>query len=175
MTNVPQRVLVPLGIAVLTVSDTRTAETDRSGDTLVSRITLSGHRLAARSLVQDDTDAIEAALRAWIADPAIDVVISTGGTGLTGRDVTPEAFGRVLEKQIPGFGELFRMQSLAKIGVNAMLSRALGGIAAGKYLFALPGSPGAAADAWDNILSHQFDSRDGTCNLAELLPRLRER
>ncbi len=164
----------PVKIAVLTVSDTRTPQTDRSGDALVARVATSGHLLAERTLVADTIDAIEAVLNRWIADPAIDVIISTGGTGITGRDVTPEAFARVLDKEIPGFGELFRMQSYAKIGASAMFSRALAGIANGKYLFALPGSPGAVADAWDGILADQLDSRNSACTLLQLMPRLQE-
>jgi molybdenum cofactor biosynthesis protein B len=165
---------LPVNIAVLTVSDTRTLEDDRSGDTLVARITAAGHRLADRRIERDDADGIEAVLRRWIADPAIDVVISTGGTGVTGRDVTPEAFGRVLEKEITGFGELFRMLSYAKIGSSTIQSRALGGVAGGTYLFALPGSTGAVRDGWDDILVTQLDSRHRPCNLVELMPRLRE-
>jgi molybdopterin adenylyltransferase len=165
---------LPVNIAVLTVSDTRTLAEDRSGDTLVARIEAAGHRLAARRLVRDDADAIEAALRGWVADPEIDVVISTGGTGVTGRDVTPEAFARVLEKEITGFGELFRMLSYAKIGSSTIQSRALGGVANGTYLFALPGSTGAVKDGWDDILVTQLDSRHRPCNLVELMPRLRE-
>jgi molybdenum cofactor biosynthesis protein B len=165
---------LPVNIAVLTVSDTRTLEDDRSGDTLVARITAAGHRLADRRIERDDADGIEAVLRRWIADPAIDVVISTGGTGVAGRDVTPEAFGRVLEKEITGFGELFRMLSYAKIGSSTIQSRALGGVAGGTYLFALPGSTGAVRDGWDDILVTQLDSRHRPCNLVELMPRLRE-
>ena len=165
---------LPVNIAVLTVSDTRTLAEDRSGDTLAARIEAAGHRLAARQIVRDDADAIEAMLRGWIADPEIDVVISTGGTGVTGRDVTPEAFARVLEKEITGFGELFRMLSYAKIGSSTIQSRALGGVANGTYLFALPGSTGAVKDGWDDILVTQLDSRHRPCNLVELMPRLRE-
>jgi molybdopterin adenylyltransferase len=165
---------LPVNIAVLTISDTRTLADDRSGDTLVARITAAGHHLAARRIERDDADAIEAVLRAWIADPEIDVVISTGGTGVTGRDVTPEAFARVLEKEIAGFGELFRMLSYAKIGSSTIQSRALGGVAGGTYLFALPGSTGAVRDGWDDILVTQLDSRHRPCNLVELMPRLKE-
>ncbi len=170
----PNRPFLPLRIAVLTVSDTRTAADDRSGDALIARLTAAGHTLAARALTTDDTDRIEAVLRTWIADPAIDAVLSTGGTGITGRDLTPEAFRRVLEKEIPGFGELFRMLSYAKIGTSTLQSRALGGVTAGTYLFALPGSTGAVQDAWDLILVHQFDSRHTPCNLVDLMPRLQE-
>ena len=164
----------PLNIAVLTVSDSRTAADDRSGDLLVERLTGAGHRLAERALVVDDAGRIAAQLRTWIADPAVDVVISTGGTGVTGRDVTPEALERVAEKLIPGFGELFRMISFNKIGTSALQSRATAGVARGTYLFALPGSPGACKDGWDEILAAQLDIRHRPCNFAELLPRLRE-
>ncbi len=170
----PSRRFLAVNIAVLTVSDSRTTANDTSGDTLAARIAEAGHRLAARALVRDDVDAIVAQLCAWIADPAIDVVLSTGGTGLTGRDVTPEAFERVIEKRIEGFGELFRMLSYQKIATSTMQSRALGGVAGGTYLFALPGSPGAVRDAWDDILVHQLDARHLPCNLVELMPRLQE-
>ena len=165
---------LPVNIAVLTVSDTRDLATDRSGQTLQDRIEAAGHRCVAREIVRDEADIIEALLRRWIADPAIDCVITTGGTGITGRDVTPEAFKRVLEKEIEGFGELFRMLSYAKIGTSTMQSRALGGVADGTYLFALPGSTGACKDAWDDILKFQLDSRWRPCNLVELMPRLKE-
>ncbi len=170
----PSRTFVPIRIAVLTVSDTRTTADDRSGDALAARITAAGHTVAERALTADDVDGIEAVLRRWIADPAVDAVVTTGGTGVTGRDLTPEAFRRVLEKEIPGFGELFRMLSYAKIGTSTIQSRALGGVSGGTYLFALPGSPGAVRDAWDDILSHQFDSRHVPCNLVDLMPRLEE-
>ena len=163
-----------VAIAVLTVSDTRTLANDTSGDTLVARIEAAGHRVAHRAIERDDSAAIEAHLRRWIADPAIDVVITTGGTGITGRDVTPEAFDRVLEKRIEGFGELFRMLSYRKIGTSTMQSGALGGVAGGTYLFALPGSTGAVKDAWDDILVSQLDVRHRPCNLVELMPRLQE-
>ena len=168
------RPFLPVNIAVLTVSDTRTAADDRSGDTLAERIAAAGHRVAARAIERDEADRIEARLRAWIADPEVDVVLTTGGTGITGRDVTPEAFDRVLEKRIEGFGELFRMLSYAKIGTSTMQSRALGGVAGGTYLFALPGSTGAVKDAWDDILASQLDNRHRPCNLVELMPRLQE-
>ena len=168
------RVFLPVNIAVMTVSDTRTEKNDTSGDALAERIVAAGHRLVARVIERDDTARIEARLRAWIADPAIDVIITSGGTGVTGRDVTPEAFEHVLDKKIEGFGELFRMLSYAKIGTSTMQSRALGGVAAGTYLFALPGSTGAVKDAWDDILVFQLDSRHGPCNLVELMPRLME-
>ncbi len=134
----------------------------------------AGHRLADRAIERDDAGLIEARLRGWIADPAIDVVITTGGTGITGRDVTPEAFDRVLEKRIEGFGELFRMLSYAKIGTSTIQSRAIGGVSGGTYLFALPGSTGAVKDGWDDILVWQLDSRHRPCNLVELMPRLQE-
>lgn len=168
------RPFVPVNIAVLTVSDTRSLAEDRSGDILVARIALAEHKLVDRKLVRDEVSDIVAALRGWIDDPNVDVVISTGGTGITGRDVTPEAFDRVLEKEIVGFGELFRMLSYAKIGSSTIQSRAIGGVANGTYLFALPGSTGAVQDGWDDILSTQLDIRQRPCNLVELMPRLKE-
>lgn len=168
------RPFIPVNIAVLTVSDTRTAADDTSGDALVERITKAGHHVAGRAIEKDDAGLIEKRLRAWIADPDIDVVITTGGTGITGRDVTPEAFEHVMEKEIEGFGELFRMLSFQKIGTSTMQSRAIGGVAAGTYLFALPGSTGAVKDGWDDILMFQLDSRHRPCNLVELMPRLQE-
>lgn len=168
------RPFLPVGIAVLTVSDTRTAEIDTSGDTLAARIEAAGHRVVERAIERDEADRIEAVLRRWIADPAVDAVITTGGTGITGRDVTPEAFDRVLEKRIEGFGELFRMLSYQKIGTSTIQSRAIGGVAGGTYMFALPGSTGAVKDAWDDILVWQLDSRHRPCNLVELMPRLQE-
>jgi molybdenum cofactor biosynthesis protein B len=168
------RRFVPVRIAVLTVSDTRTMENDTSGAALVERIAAAGHVLADRRIVRDDVAALEACFRGWIGDPLVDVVISTGGTGVTGRDVTPEALDRVLEKRIEGFGELFRMLSYQKIGTSTMQSRALGGVAGGTYIFALPGSTGAVRDGWDDILVWQLDSRHRPCNLVELMPRLRE-
>jgi molybdenum cofactor biosynthesis protein B len=165
---------LPVNIAVLTVSDTRTEADDKSGRTLAELIVRDGHRMAARAIVRDDVAAIVGQLRAWIADPAIDVVISTGGTGVTGRDVTPEAFHSVYEKEIAGFGELFRWQSYEKIGTSTIQSRATAGVAGGTYLFALPGSPGACRDAWEGILVHQLDNRFRPCNFVELMPRLQE-
>ena len=159
---------------MLTVSDSRTAAEDRSGDLLVERLRGAGHELADRALVPDEVDRIVARLRQWIEDPAVEVVITTGGTGVTGRDVTPEAIARVVEKPLPGFGELFRMISFAKIGSSTLQSRATAGVAGNTYLFALPGSPGACRDGWDEILVHQLDSRFRPCNFAELLPRLGE-
>lgn len=170
----PTRPFVPVHIAVLTVSDTRGLETDRSGDTLVQRLTDAGHLLAARAIVKDDVPAITAQLRSWIADDGIEVVIATGGTGVTGRDVTPEAFEQVYEKRIEGFGEMFRWLSFQKIGTSTIQSRATAGVARGTYLFALPGSTGACKDAWDDILAHQLDFRYRPCNFVEILPRLRE-
>jgi molybdenum cofactor biosynthesis protein B len=168
------RPFIPVNIAVLTVSDTRTLADDTSGETLSQRIVKAGHRVTIRAIEKDDTAAIELLLRRWIADPDIDVVISTGGTGITGRDVTPEAFDRVMEKRIEGFGELFRMLSYQKIGTSTMQSRAIGGVAGGTYLFALPGSTGAVKDGWDDILVSQLDNRHRPCNLVELMPRLQE-
>jgi molybdenum cofactor biosynthesis protein B len=165
----------PVNIAVLTVSDTRTEETDRSGALLVDRLTAAGHTLAAKAIVRDERAAIVAKLREWIADPAIEVVLATGGTGVTGRDVTPEAFAAVYEKEIPGFGELFRALSYKTIATSTIQSRATAGVAGGTYLFALPGSTGACRDAWDGILEAQLDIRHKPCNFAELLPRLQER
>jgi molybdopterin adenylyltransferase len=165
---------LPVRIAVATVSDTRDASNDTSGDTLAARVEAAGHVLAARTIIRDEAAAIEAQLRAWIADPGVDVVITTGGTGVTGRDVTPETFKKVLDKEIEGFGELFRWISFGKIGTSTMQSRALGGVADGTYLFALPGSTGAVKDGWDEILRFQLDSRHKPCNLAELMPRLKE-
>jgi molybdenum cofactor biosynthesis protein B len=168
------RPFLPVNIGVLTVSDTRTEADDKSGRTLVELITASGHHVAARRIVRDDKDSIVRQLREWIADPMIDVVISTGGTGVTGRDVTPEAFHEVYEKEIAGFGEIFRMLSYAKVGTSTIQSRATGGVAGGTYLFALPGSPGACRDGWEGILAHQLDNRFRPCNLVELMPRLQE-
>jgi molybdenum cofactor biosynthesis protein B len=168
------KTFLPVNIAVMTVSDTRDASNDTSGDTLAARIEAAGHHVAARAIVRDDASLIAAQLTAWIDDETIDTVITTGGTGITGRDVTPEAFSRVLEKTIEGFGELFRMLSYQKIGTSTIQSRAIGGVARGTYLFALPGSTGAVKDGWDGILLYQLDSRHRPCNLVELMPRLRE-
>lgn len=165
---------VPVRIAVLTVSDTRTAADDRSGDALVERLTAAGHVLAARDIVTDDRDRIAARLRDWVADPGVDVVISTGGTGLTGRDVTVEAHRDVYEKEIEAFGTVFTIVSMQKIGTSAVQSRATGGVAVGTYLFALPGSPSACRDAWDEILAMQLDYRHRPCNFVEIMPRLDE-
>ena len=168
------RPFVPVNIAVMTVSDTRTEANDASGRTLVERISGAGHRVADRKIVPDECKAIIAQLKRWIADPEVDVVISTGGTGVTGRDVTPEAFHAVYEKEIPGFGEVFRMLGWDKIKTSSIQSRATAGVAGGTYLFAVPGSPGACRDAWDDILRHQLDNRYRPCNFVELMPRLRE-
>ncbi len=167
-------VFLPVNIAVMTVSDTRVAANDTSGDALAKRIAEAGHNVAARVIEKDDAALIEKQLNEWIDDAAIDVVITTGGTGITGRDVTPEAFSRVLEKTIEGFGELFRMLSYQKIGTSTIQSRAIGGVSRGTYLFALPGSTGAVKDGWDDILKFQLDSRHKPCNLVELMPRLKE-
>jgi molybdopterin adenylyltransferase len=164
----------PVRIAVLTVSDTRTPDTDKSGDTLVERLTTAGHVLAGRGIVPDDQGAIVARLRGWIADPDVDAILTTGGTGLTGRDVTVEAHRKVYEKEIEAFGTVFTLISMRKIGTSAVQSRACGGVAGGTYLFALPGSPGACRDAWDEILKPQFDSRHRPCNFVEIMPRLEE-
>ena len=170
----PSRDFVPVRIAVMTVSDSRDLDSDKSGAILVGRLEDAGHILAGRAIVIDDVGKIVAQLRTWIADDQIDVVISTGGTGITGRDVTPEAFAEVFEKELPGFGELFRMVSFQKIGTSAIQSRAVAGVAGGTYLFALPGSPGACKDGWDDILVHQLDNRHRPCNFVELMPRLKE-
>jgi molybdenum cofactor biosynthesis protein B len=165
---------VPVRIAVVTVSDTRTLDDDRSGDTLAERLTAAGHKLAGRAIVRDDSGLIADKLRELIDDPEVDVVLTTGGTGVTGRDVTPEAYDQVCEKKIEGFGELFRMLSYEKVGTSALQSRATAGIANGTYLFGIPGSPGACKDAWDGILAFQLDYRHRPCNFVELMPRLKE-
>ncbi|MEO0664726.1 MAG: molybdenum cofactor biosynthesis protein B [Pseudomonadota bacterium] len=168
------REFISVGIAVLTVSDTRTPGDDRSGDTLAARIIEAGHRVADRAIVTDDRDKISDQLRAWVADESVDVIISTGGTGLTGRDVTVEAHRDVYEKEIDAFGTVFTHVSMAKIGTSAVQSRATGGVAGGTYIFALPGSTGACKDAWDEILVKQLDYRHRPCNFIEILPRLSE-
>lgn len=169
------RPFLPVNIAVLTISDTRSEADDKSGNVLVERIKEAGHHLTDRAIVKDNVQAITAKLREWIANANIDCVIATGGTGLTGRDVTPEAFRSVYEKEIEGFGELFRKLSFEKIATSTIQSRATGGVANGTFLFALPGSPGACKDGWDGILRHQLDSRMRPCNFVELMPRLKER
>ncbi len=168
------RPFVPVKIAVLTVSDSRTDADDRSGRTLVERAEAAGHEVSAKVIVPDDVASIRAQVGVWIADPEVDVVLTTGGTGLTGRDVTPEAVEGLYEKAIPGFGELFRWLSFAKIGTSTIQSRATAGVASGTYLFCLPGSTGACKDAWDDILVHQLDSRYRPCNFVEIMPRLQE-
>jgi len=171
----PDLPFLPVRLAILTVSDSRTLETDTSGKTLVDRAKAAGHVVADRVILRDEKAEIEAQFRRWIADPEIDCVISTGGTGLTGRDVTIEALEAVYQKEIPGFGELFRYLSYQKIGTSTVQSRAMGAVADGTYLFALPGSTGACKDAWDGILSTQLDSRYRPCNFVELFPRLMEK
>lgn len=168
------RPFVPVRIAVMTVSDTRTVADDTSGDTLAQRIVEAGHVLAARTILKDDEAAIARQLRAWIEDPDVDVVISTGGTGLTGRDVTVEAFRSLFEKEIDGFSVIFHQISFQKIGTSTLQSRACAGVAGGTYLFALPGSPGAVKDGWDGILKWQLDLRHRPCNFVEIMPRLEE-
>jgi len=168
------RKFVPLNIAVLTVSDTRSLADDKSGTTLADRLTAAGHRLAARDIVTDDADAIRAKLRMWIADPGVDVVITTGGTGFTGRDVTPEAVEPLFEKRMDGFSIAFHMLSHAKIGASTIQSRATAGVAGATFIFCLPGSPGACRDGWDGILAQQLDYRTKPCNFVEIMPRLDE-
>lgn len=168
------RRFLPCNIAVLTVSDTRTPETDKSGNVLSELIARDGHKVVDRAIVKDEVKAIAAKVSLWIDRPDVDVVIATGGTGVTGRDVTPEAFASLYEKPIEGFGELFRMLSYQKIGTSTLQSRASAGVARGTYLFSIPGSPGACKDAWDDILKWQLDARHRPCNLVELMPRLQE-
>ena len=168
------RSFIPVNIAVMTISDTRKLSDDKSGDLLVHRLDDAGHKLAARAIIRDEVAEITAQLSHYIDDEAIDCVISTGGTGLTGRDVTPEAFRAVFEKEIEGFGEMFRFLSFQKIGTSTLQSRAVAGVAGGTYLFALPGSPSACRDAWDELLVHQLDYRHRPCNFVEIMPRLTE-
>ena len=165
---------VPVNIAILTVSDSRKADDDRSGDLLVGRVQEDGHNLAGRAIVTDDFDAITKQLGSWVYDKAVDVIVATGGTGLTGRDGTPEAFRMIFEKEIEGFGELFRYISFAKIGTSTVQSRAVAGVAGGTYLFSLPGSPSACREGWDEILRYQLDIRHRPCNFVEIMPRLAE-
>ena len=175
MTSIDEtKQFVPLNIAVLTVSDTRALADDKSGQTLADRLTAAGHHLAAREIVTDDVEKIRAQVKYWIADPAVDVVITTGGTGFTGRDVTPEALEPLFEKRMDGFATLFLMVSHAKIGTSAIQTRATAGVAGATYIFCLPGSPGACRDAWDEILVHQLDYRYRPCNFVEIMPRLDE-
>jgi molybdenum cofactor biosynthesis protein B len=168
------RPFIAAGIAVLTVSDTRTLADDRSGDTLVERITQAGHRLAARAIVPDDIEAIRAQVRAWVAEPDVDVIITTGGTGFTGRDVTPEALEPLFEKRMDGFSWVFHQISFQKIGTSTIQSRATAGVMGATYVFCLPGSPGACKDGWDGIISLQLDYRHRPCNFIEIMPRLDE-
>ena len=168
------RPFIPVRIAVLTVSDSRTLAEDRSGGILAERIAAAGHTLADRKVVRDERRAIAKQLRAWVTEPAVDAIVSTGGTGLTGRDVTVEAHRDVYEKEIEAFATVFAWVSMQKIGTSAVQSRATGGVAQGTYLFALPGSPGACRDAWDEILGPQFDYRHRPCNFVEIMPRLDE-
>ena len=170
-----KRDFLPINIAVLTVSDTRTLKDDKSGNILVDRIEGAGHAVVDRKIIKDNLQDIILELENWISKSDVDVIITTGGTGVTGRDVTPEALNDVCEKLIPGFGELFRMLSFDKIGTSTIQSRAAAGVAGGTYLFALPGSPGACKDAWDDILVHQLDYRFKPCNFVELMPRLKEK
>src|SRR5215467_1653110 len=165
---------VPLRMAVLTMSDTRSLDDDKSGATLVERIEAAGHKVVDRAIVPDDVEAIRQRVKTWIADPAVDVVITTGGTGFTGRDVTPEAIEPLFEKRMDGFATLFLMVSFKKIGTSAIQTRATAGVAGATYIFCLPGSPGACKDAWDEILVHQLDYRHGPCNFVEIMPRLDE-
>ena len=172
----PDKTFTPINIAVLTVSDTRTAENDTSGDILAARITDAGHNLAARLIVKDDANLLASKFNDWINDPQIDAIVSTGGTGLTGRDVTPEALAQLDgARDIPGFGELFRWLSYETIGTSTVQSRACAVVARGTYIFALPGSNGAVKDGWDGILTEQLESRNRPCNFVELMPRLREK
>ncbi len=168
------RAFIPVRIAVLTVSDTRKLADDKSGDVLVKRLTSAGHLLADRKVIRDERNQVAEQLRAWVADKGVDVVISTGGTGLTGRDITVEAHRDVYEKEIDAFSTLFTMISFPKIGTSVTQSRACAGVAGGTYLFALPGSPGACKDGWDEILLQQLDYRHGPCNFVEIMPRLEE-
>lgn len=170
-----EKTFKPLKIAVLTVSDTRSCDNDTSGDILVGRLMEAGHELVAREISKDSVEQIAAHLHRWIDDEQVDCILTTGGTGLTGRDVTPEALERVKSKDIPGFGELFRYISYASIGTSTVQSRACAVLARGTYIFALPGSNGAVKDGWDKILAEQLDSRYSPCNFVELMPRLRER
>jgi molybdenum cofactor biosynthesis protein B len=168
------REFLPVRISIMTVSDTRTRADDTSGDVLEARIREAGHKLVDRCIVSDEMREIAAQLKRWIASHETDVVISTGGTGLTGRDVTPEAFRSVFEKEIDGFSVLFHMVSAQKVGTSTIQSRACAGVANGTYLFALPGSPGAVKDGWDGILRDQLDSRHRPCNFVDIMPRLKE-
>lgn len=168
------RDFLPLNIAILTLSDTRSLDNDVSGQVLVDRLKAAGHKLADRAIIKDDKDTLRAQLQQWIDDDAIEVIISTGGTGLTGRDITPEIFHEFYDKEIEGFGEIFRAISFKIIGTSSLQSRATGGVSGGTYMFAVPGSPGACKDAWDHIFAEQLDIRFRPCNMAEMMPRLKE-
>lgn len=170
----PERTFKPINIAILTVSDTRGPDNDTSGDILAERVKAAGHKLTTRAIEKDDADILVKRLNNWIDDPSIDAILCTGGTGLTGRDVTPEALERIKTRDIPGFGELFRLISYKTIGTSTIQSRACAVVARGTYIFALPGSNGAVRDGWDGILAEQLDSRNRPCNFVELMPRLRE-
>lgn len=170
----PDREFIPVHIALLTVSDSRTAADDKSGKLLCDRVVAAGHRVADQRIVRDDVYAIRAAVSAWIAEPEVQVIVTTGGTGVTGRDGTPEAIEPLLDKQIDGFGEMFRSLSYPDIGTSTLQSRALAGVANGTYIFVLPGSAGACATGWDQLICHQLDYRTRPCNLVELMPRLLE-
>ena len=170
----PDRAFVPLGIAVITVSDSRSLAEDRSGDTLAERLTGAGHRLAGRGIVPDDREAIAAAVKGFVGDPGVDVVVTTGGTGFTGRDVTPDAIEPLFDKRMDGFSALFHQISFGKIGASTIQSRATAGLIGTTFVFVLPGSPGACRDAWDGILGHQLDYRTRPCNFVEIMPRLDE-
>jgi molybdopterin adenylyltransferase len=174
MSTTPERPFKPVGIAVLTISDSRSHEEDKSGATLAARIAEAGHVLADRKLVRDEVAEIQAAVKGWIADPQVDAVITTGGTGLTGRDITPEAVRPLFEKEIDGFSVVMHLISFQKIGTSTVQSRSLAGVANATYIFCLPGSPGACRDAWDGILAQQFDYRHRPCNFVEIMPRLDE-
>ncbi len=170
----PPRAFIPLNIAVLTVSDTRSLDDDKSGAVLAERLTAAGHRLAARDIVTDDIDAIRAHVKAWVADANVDIIITTGGTGFTGRDVTPDAIEPLFDKRMDGFSIAFHMLSHGKIGASTIQSRATAGLAGTTFIFCLPGSPGACRDGWDGILAHQLDYRSKPCNFVEIMPRLDE-
>lgn len=174
MSTSQARAFIPLNIAVLTISDSRALADDKSGNVLAERLTGAGHRLAARDIVPDDIEAIRAKLRSWIADRGVDVIITTGGTGFTGRDVTPEAVEPLFEKRMDGFSIAFHMLSHGKIGMSTIQSRATAGVAGATFIFCLPGSPGACRDGWDGILAHQLDYRTTPCNFVEIMPRLDE-
>ncbi|MBT8472349.1 MAG: molybdenum cofactor biosynthesis protein B [Marinicaulis sp.] len=175
MSKKTKQEFIPVNVAVLTVSDTRTFDDDTSGDILAERVTTAGHNLVDRAIVKDNTTAIAAQVKAWIDNAEIDVVISTGGTGLTGRDVTPEAIRPLFEKEIDGFSVIFHQVSFESVGVSTLQSRALAGLANGTFIFALPGSNGAVKDGWDKIIQYELDLRHGPCNLVEIMPRLMER